>query len=137
MLNNYQSINPSLKTNTLNTCITWVTTSLCFFFLVFFSDKGLLAVAQLISPDAMYKVVINLNMMHAHYEQIMNNCSALPPVSRHIQLLKAALEINTNEPKIQRLLSALRDSDENTIAKRIEALYYNKMSLSRSNLEQM
>jgi hypothetical protein len=34
---------------------------LCFFFLVFFSDKGLLAVAELISPDAMYKVVINLD----------------------------------------------------------------------------
>ena len=134
MLNNYQSINPSLKTITLNTCVTWVKTSLCFFFLVFFLDKGLLAVARLISPDAMYRVVINLDMMHAQYEQIMSNYSALPTVSRHLQLLKAALEINRKEPKIQRLLSALRESDENTIAKKIEALYCNKMSLSRSNL---
>jgi hypothetical protein len=48
--------------------------------------------------------------------------------------LKAALEINRKEPKIQRLLFALRESDENTIAKKIEALYCNKTSLSRSNL---
>jgi hypothetical protein len=48
--------------------------------------------------------------------------------------LKAALKINRKEPKIQRLLSALRESDENTIAKKIEALYCNKTSLSRSNL---
>ena len=134
MLNNYQSINPSLKTITLNTCVTWVKTSLCFFFLVFFSDKGLLAVAQLISAEAMYKVVINLDMTHVQYEQIINNCSAQSTVPRHLQLLKAALKINRKEPKIQRLLSALRESDENTIATKIEALYKNKMSLSKSNL---
>jgi len=38
-----------------------------FFFLVFFSDKGLLAVAQLFSPDAMFKVVINLEMTKTHF----------------------------------------------------------------------
>ena len=107
---------------------------MCFFFLVFFSDKGLLAVAQLISAEAMYKVVINLDMTHVQYEQIINNCSAQSTVPRHLQLLKAALKINRKEPKIQRLLSALRESDENTIAKKIEALYCNKTSLSRSNL---
>jgi hypothetical protein len=48
--------------------------------------------------------------------------------------LKAALEINGKEPKIQRLLTALRESDENTIATKIEALYKNRMSLSKSNL---
>ena len=134
MLNNYQSINPSLKTITLNTCVTWVKTSLCFFFLVFFSDKGLLAVAQSISPEAMYKVFINLDMTNVQYEHIINNSSAQSTVPRHLQLLKAALEINGKEPKIQRLLTALRESDENTIATKIEALYKNRMSLSKSNL---
>ena len=105
-----------------------------FFFLVFFSDKGLLAVAQLFSPDAMFKVVINLDMTKAHYEQITNDYSALTTASRHLQLLKTDLEISSNEPNIQRFSSALRDSDENTIAEKIEALYCNKMSLSRSNL---
>ena len=103
-----------------------------FFFLVFFSDKGLLAVAQLLSPDAMFKVVINLDMTKTHYEQITNDYSALTTASRHLQLLKTTLEISSTEPKIS---SALRDSDENTIAEQIEALYCNEMSLSRTNLE--
>ena len=103
-----------------------------FFFLVFFSDKGLLAVAQLLSPDAMFKVVINLDMTKTHYEQITNDYSVLTTASRHLQLLKTTLEISSTEPKIS---SALRDSDENTIAEQIEALYCNEMSLSRTNLE--
>jgi hypothetical protein len=56
--------------------------------LVFFSDKGLLAVAQLLSPDAMFKVVINLDMTKTQYEQITNDYSALTTASRHLQLLK-------------------------------------------------
>ena len=83
----------------------------------------------------MFKVVINLDMTKTHYEQIMYDYSALTTASRHLQLLKTALEISSNEPKLQRLVIALRDSDENTIAEKIEALYCNKMNLSRSNLE--
>jgi hypothetical protein len=49
--------------------------------------------------------------------------------------LKTALEISSNETKLQRLVSALTDSDENAIAEKIEALYIDKMSLSKSNLE--
>ena len=115
--------------------MTWVTLPIFFFFLVFFSDKGLLAVAQLLGPDAMFKVVINLDMTKTQYEQITNNYSALSTASRHLQLLKTALEISSNETKLQRLVSALTDSDENVIAEKIEALYINKMSLSKSNLE--
>lgn len=103
--------------------------------LVFFSDKGLLAVAQALSPDSMFKVVINLDMTKVQYEQITNDYSALTTSSRHLQLLKTALEISSNEPKIQRLTSSLRDSDETSIADKVEELYYEKMRLSRSNLE--
>jgi hypothetical protein len=80
----------------------------------------------------MFKVVINLDMTKTHYEQITNDYSALTTASRHLQLLKTTLEISSTEPKIS---SALRDSDENTIAEQIEALYCNEMSLSRTNLE--
>ncbi|XP_076094919.1 uncharacterized protein LOC143065301 isoform X1 [Mytilus galloprovincialis] len=102
---------------------------------IFFSDKGLLAVAQALSPDSMFKVVINLDMTKVQYEQITNDYSALTTSSRHLQLLKTALEISSNEPKIQRLTSSLRDSDETSIADKVEELYYEKMRLSRSNLE--
>jgi len=76
-------------------------------------------------------------MTIAHYEQIMNNHLALIISYLHLNLLKAALEINNKESKIQRLLSALRTSDENTIAEKIKALYFSKEILSRSNLEKM
>ena len=110
---------------------------MCFFFLGFFSDKGLLAVGQLLSPDAMFQVVINLDMTRAHYDQITKDYSALIVSYRHLNLLKTGLEINSKETKIQRLLSALRDSGENTIAEKIKALYFSKDILSKSNLEKM
>ena len=68
----------------------------------------------------MFKVVINLDMTKTHYEQITNDYSALTTASRHLHLLKTALEISSNEPKMHRLSSSLRDSDENTIAEKIE-----------------
>lgn len=74
-------------------------------------------------------------MTKVQYEQITNDYSALTTSSRHLQLLKTALEISSNEPKIQRLTSSLRDSDETSIADKVEELYYEKMRLSRSNLE--
>ena len=74
-------------------------------------------------------------MTKTQYEQITNDPFALTTSYRHLQLLKTALYISSNKTKLQRLVSALTDSDENAIAEKIEALYNNKMILSNSNLE--
>jgi hypothetical protein len=47
--------------------------------------------------------------------------------------LKTALEISSNETKLQRLVSALTDSDENAIAEKIEALYISAIFRTRTS----
>jgi hypothetical protein len=74
-------------------------------------------------------------MTKTQYEQITTDYPALTMSCRHLQLLKTALYISSNETKLQRLVSALTDSGENVIAEKIEELHINKMGLSKSNLE--
>lgn len=83
----------------------------------------------------MFKVVINLDMTKAQYEQITNDYAQLTTSSRHLQLLKTAIDISNEDTKIQRLSSALRDSDENSLADKVEELYRENMKITRFNLE--
>ena len=73
--------------------------------------------------------------MYSQFGPTMKDDPARITVSQRLQLLKTALEVYSSKSKLERLSSALKESDESTIAEKIEGLYKREMELSRSNLE--
>lgn len=75
-------------------------------------------------------------MTTAKYEQILNEYAPYTTTRKYHKLLSSALEIGQDEKttsKIQRLTTALNESDERSLAEKIEELYIQKLDLSKTN----
>lgn len=94
----------------------------------FLTDKGLIAVTNLLSPDKISEAFIFMNMTKAQYDQI---CERNPPgVMRNLSLFRYALEHDSKSSKLDVLVTALTDVGEKALAEKIQHLFKNGIDLN-------
>ena len=83
-----------------------------------------MALTELINPDTLYKVVINLEMTTAQYDKICDQFqSRSMPCRQSVTLLKTALDRYKVDKKLTVLIDALTISGEKRIAEYLEDIH--------------
>ncbi|CAC5359905.1 unnamed protein product [Mytilus coruscus] len=88
----------------------------------FFTEKGLSALSQSMSPDTMYNVCIWMDMTTATYETLQQKYG-LGTTRGNIALLKTALDQQPHKKKLENLIKALIASGQKSLADKLRRLH--------------
>ncbi|XP_071139054.1 uncharacterized protein PF3D7_1120000-like isoform X2 [Mytilus edulis] len=87
----------------------------------FFTEKGLLALTKLISPETMLDVCINMDMLTATYDTIQQKYGV--GTRGNIALLKTALDQQPHNKKVENFIAALIAAGQKSMAEKMKHLH--------------